>query len=224
MSTSKLQNLPKGSISSSHAKHEDKPSATEISNWKKIVSEFEKPSLFKSLWQLITTLGLYLLTWTMIYLNYTKSGPWYLYIPLILVGAGLTVRIFIIFHDCGHQSFFKKQKYNKFFGFITGTLAFTPFKHWTWEHNIHHATVGDIDRRGIGDVWTLMVDEYLELPKLKRLSYRIWRHPLFLFGFAPVYVFLIRERIPSPGAKPGNRKAVIHTNMKKSIKKQKKRK
>ena len=99
------------------------------------------------------------------------------------------------------------------FGFITGTLAFTPFKHWTWEHNVHHATVGDIDRRGIGDVWTLMVNEYLELPKLKRLSYRIWRHPLFLFGFAPVYVFLIRERIPSPGAKPGNRKAVIYTNI-----------
>ena len=209
----KTEDITSVQTSLSDKSSEEKPSKLEISNWKKVVSEFEKPSLFKSLWQLITTLGLYLLTWTMIYLNYSKSGPWYLYIPLILFGAGLTVRIFIIFHDCGHQSFFKKQKYNKLFGFITGTLAFTPFKHWTWEHNVHHATVGDIDRRGIGDVWTLMVNEYLELPKLKRLSYRIWRHPLFLFGFAPVYAFLIRERIPSPGAKPGNRKAVIYTNI-----------
>ena len=180
----KTEDLTSVQTSLSDKSSEEKPSKLEISNWKKVVSEFEKPSMFKSLWQLITTLCLYLLTWTMIYLNYSKGGPWYLYIPLILFGAGLTVRIFIIFHDCGHQSFFKKQKYNKLFGFITGTLAFTPFKHWTWEHNVHHATVGDIDRRGIGDVWTLMVNEYLELPKLKRLSYRIWRHPLFLFGFA----------------------------------------
>lgn len=213
MPTSKSQNLSNGSIPSSHSKHEDKPSTIEISKWKKIVSEFEKPSVFKSMWQLVTTLGLYLLTWFMIYLNHSNSGPWYWYVPLILVGAGLTVRIFIIFHDCGHQSFFKKKKYNQWVGFITGTLAFTPFKHWTWEHNVHHATVGDIDRRGIGDVWTLMVNEYLELPKLKRLGYRIWRHPLFLFGFAPVYVFLIRERFPSPNATPANRKAVICTNV-----------
>ena len=98
-------------------------------------------------------------------------------------------------------------------GFYHRYLSFHSFKHWTWEHNVHHATVGDIDRRGIGDVWTLMVNEYLELPKLKRLGYRIWRHPLFLFGFAPVYVFLIRERFPSPNATPANRKAVICTNV-----------
>ena len=202
-----------GKTSGATSHEVEKPSILEVSKWKKIVSEFEKPSIWKSSWQLVSTLGLYLLTWSLIYLNYSKGGPWYYYLPLILAGAGLTVRIFIIFHDCGHQSFFKKKKLNQIFGFITGTFAFTTFKHWTWEHNVHHATVGDIDRRGMGDVWTLMVDEYLALSKFQRLGYRIWRHPLFLFGFAPTYIFLVRERFPAPTASPANRKAVICTNI-----------
>ena len=185
----------------------------EIATWKKIVSEYEKPSLARSIWQLVTTLSLYFITWLLIYLNFKNGGPWYLYPLLVILGAGLVVRIFIIFHDCGHNSFFKSKKLNHWVGFITGTLAFTPFKHWTWEHSVHHATAGDIDRRGVGDVWTLMVDEYLALPKMKRLGYRIWRHPLFLFGFAPSYTFFVRERFPAEKASPANRRAVMFTNL-----------
>ena len=101
----------------------------EMATWKKIVAKYEKPSLVRSSWQLITTLSLYLIVWFLIYLNFKNGGSWYLYIPLVILGAGLLVRIFIIFHDCGHNSFFKSKKLNKWVGFITGTLAFTPFKH-----------------------------------------------------------------------------------------------
>jgi len=185
----------------------------EIATWKKIVSRYEEPSPVRSTWQLVTTLSLYLITWLLIYLNFKNEGPWYLYLPLIILGVGLLMRIFIIFHDCGHNSFSKSGEVNKWVGFITGTLAFTPFKHWTWEHSVHHATVGDIDRRGIGDVWTLMVDEYLALSRLQRLGYRIWRHPLFLFGFAPSYIFFVRERFPAKNASPAQKRAVMFTNL-----------
>ena len=117
------RSISSGKTSGATSHEVEKPSILEVSKWKKIVSEFEKPSIWKSSWQLVSTLGLYLLTWSLIYLNYSKGGPWYYYLPLILAGAGLTVRIFIIFHDCGHQSFFKKKKLNQIFGFITGYLS-----------------------------------------------------------------------------------------------------
>ncbi|MDC0289702.1 fatty acid desaturase, partial [Akkermansiaceae bacterium] len=111
------------------------------------------------------------------------------------------VRVFIIFHDCGHGSFYKSQRVNNIIGFISGALTFTPYNHWKWEHSVHHSAAGDLDRRGTGDVWTMTVEEYLGSPRWKRIVYRGMRNPFILFIFAPLYLFVIRERFSTPGAK-----------------------
>src|SRR5260221_6092569 len=87
---------------------------------------------------------------------------WWLTLPLAVMAAGLLVRIFIIFHDCGHGSFFKSRTANSVTGFFAGLLTFTPFYHWRWEHATHHGTSGDLDRRGLGAIWTLTVEEYVK--------------------------------------------------------------
>src|SRR5438477_579558 len=140
-------------------------------------------------------------TSALVYLMYLSLAvSYWLTGALALVTAGFAVRIFIIFHDCGHGSFFKSRKANDVVGFITGVLSFTPYRHWRWEHALHHATSGDLDRRGAGDMWTLTVDEYLKASRWKRLAYRLARNPLILFVLAPVFLFGVKQRFPSSKA------------------------
>ena len=112
------------------------------------------------------------------------------------------VRAFIIFHDCGHGSFFKNKKANDALGFFTGMLTFTPYHHWKWEHAVHHATNGDLDKRGIGDVWTMTVEEYITSSRWIKLSYRLLRNPFILFGLAPLFLFFVLEGFLPPSANP----------------------
>ena len=107
----------------------------------------------------------YLLLWAVMVLSLKVS--YWLTLALAVLAAGFMMRTFIIFHDCGHGSFFKSRQANEIVGVITGLLAFTPYHHWRHDHAIHHATAGDLDRRGVGDVKTLTVQEYLELPWLE---------------------------------------------------------
>ena len=118
-----------------------------------------------------------------------------------MLAAGFLVRVFIIFHDCGHGSFLPSRKANDMLGFITGVLTFTPYYHWRWEHALHHASSGDLDRRGTGDVWTLTVQEYLEASRWKRFAYRLARNPVVLFGLAPLFLFLIKHAISAAKAR-----------------------
>ncbi len=171
----------------------------ESSDWKKKLSQYQKPNLKRSLWQLGHTVVPYVLLWSYIATNLSK--PFWLIIPLIIIAAGLLVRTFIIFHDCGHQSFFKSRLLNEWVGVVTGLFAFTSYHHWRWEHAGHHSTVGDLNKRGTGDLWTLTTKEYLESSRAVRLGYRIVRNPYFLFGFVPLFLFLVKERIPSPNAR-----------------------
>ena len=122
------------------------------------------------------------------------------------------VRVFIIFHDCGHGSFYKSKKANNYLGFISGLLIFTPYFHWRWEHSVHHATSGDLDRRGIGDIWTLTVREYLDSSRWKKFSYRLVRSPFVLFLLAPISLFLVLERFPSKRAGPREKRSVWFMN------------
>jgi omega-6 fatty acid desaturase (delta-12 desaturase) len=138
---------------------------------------------------------------------------WWLTLPLALLAAGFLVRVFIIFHDCGHGSFFPSRKANDILGFITGVLTFAPYYHWRWEHALHHASSGDLDRRGTGDVWTLTVQEYLEASRWKRFAYRLARNPVILFGPAPLFLFLIKMRFPAAKAPPRERHSVAWTNL-----------
>jgi omega-6 fatty acid desaturase (delta-12 desaturase) len=183
----------------------------DIATWKAIVARYQVPSLPRALWQMINTLGSYALCWYLMYLSLSVS--WWLVVPLAILAGGLVVRIFIIFHDCGHGSYFKSGRANDIVGFIAGVLTFTPYYHWRWEHNIHHATSGHLDKRGVGDIWTMTVQEYLESSRWKRFAYRLARNPVVLFLIAPLYLFLIRQRFPSSNANPRERMSVWWMNL-----------
>jgi omega-6 fatty acid desaturase (delta-12 desaturase) len=179
--------------------------------WKAIVLKYQQPSAWRASWQLVNTIGPYLFLW---YLMYHSLSYSYLLTFLLAVIAGLfLVRIFIIFHDCGHGSFFKSKLANDVVGFITGLLTLTPYYQWRWEHSIHHASAGALDRRGTGDVWTMTVEEYLKASRWKRFAYRLARNPLVLFGIAPLYLFVISQRFVSPGASPRERQSVLWMNL-----------
>src|SRR5678815_5227444 len=175
----------------------------DVARWKPIVEKFQRPSVVRASWQLVNSLGAYALTWFFIYLSLQVS--WWLVIPLSLLAAGLMVRIFIIFHDCGHGSYLKSRRANDIVGFLTGILTFTPYHHWRWEHSIHHANSGHLDKRGVGDIMTMTVQEYLEASPWKRFAYRLARNPFILFLIAPLYLFVFRQRIPSFKSNPRER-------------------
>jgi omega-6 fatty acid desaturase (delta-12 desaturase) len=180
-------------------------------NWKSIVLKFQKPSRIRAIWQLVNTLGPYVALWYLMYLS--LSWSWWLTIVLAALAGLFLVRIFIIFHDCGHGSYFRSKRANDTLGFITGMLTLTPYYHWRWEHSVHHATAGDLDRRGTGDVWTMTVEEYLRSSRWKRFAYRLARNPFVLFGIAPVYLFVIAQRFAAPNASPRERRSVFWMNV-----------
>ncbi|MEZ4814341.1 MAG: fatty acid desaturase [Bdellovibrionota bacterium] len=169
-----------------------------VANWKKIIFKYQKPSNLKALWQLINTLGPFLSIWVLTW--YTLGVSWWLTLALTVLNAGFAMRLFIIFHDCGHGSFFSSQRANHILGSIIGLFFFTSYWHWRWEHAVHHSTTGHLDKRGTGDVWTLTVKEYLESTRWKRFTYRLLRNPFVLFVLAPMFLFFVLERIPSPKA------------------------
>jgi len=183
----------------------------EIARWKAIVEEFQKPSFWGASWQIVNTIGAYAVLWYLMYLSLSVS--WWLTVPMAVLAGGLLIRNFIIFHDCGHGSFFKSSKANDFWGFVTGVLTFTPYYHWRWEHSRHHATSGDLDRRGVGDIWTLTVEEYLKSSRWKKLSYRLARNPFILFVIAPLFLFLVQQRFSAPKAKWRERLSVWIMNL-----------
>jgi omega-6 fatty acid desaturase (delta-12 desaturase) len=187
------------------------PAPHAVADWKKIVVRFQKPSAPKATWQIINSLGPYALLWFLMY--HTVAVSWWLTIPLAILAGAFLVRAFIIFHDCGHGSFFRSARANSIWGFLCGLLTFTPFYEWRWEHSLHHASSGDLDRRGRGDVWTMTVQEYLEASRGKRFAYRLARNPIILFVLAPLYVFLIRQRFPTPSANPRERHSVYWMNL-----------
>ena len=183
---------------------------TSISEWKKIVAPFTVPSLPRALWQVTNTLIPYVGMWFI--MNWSLSVSYWLTLALAIPAGFLVVRSFIIFHDCGHGSFFKSKKANDVLGFITGMLTFTPYGHWTWQHAVHHQTSGDLDRRGEGDIWTLTVNEYLQSSPMRRFLYRVLRNPIILFVVAPLIMFFGYQRLCSPHAKGKDRKSVYLMN------------
>jgi acyl-lipid omega-6 desaturase (Delta-12 desaturase) len=182
----------------------------EVAVWKEIVARYQQSSTWRATWQIINTLVPYCALWYLMLLSLSVS--WWLVLPLAVLAGAFLVRVFIIFHDCGHGSFFKSPAANDAVGFLSGILTFTPYYHWRWEHAIHHGAAGDLDRRGTGDVWTLTVQEYLESSRWRRFAYRLSRNPIVLFVLAPLALFLIRQRFPSPGANRRERHSVHAMN------------
>lgn len=174
------------------------------------MKRYREPSNARALWQLLTTLIPYGLIWVLMSVSITFS--YWVTLPLAVLAAGLLVRLFIIFHDCGHASFLRSRRGNEVLGFITGVLTFTPYLHWRWQHGIHHGTAGDLDRRGSGDVWTMTVREYLASSRWQRLVYRLARNPVVLFLVAPIFYFAIAQRLPAAAAPHRERRSVWITN------------
>jgi len=183
---------------------------TKIS-WHKIVSAYNKPSLSKSWWQVINSVIPYIILWTL--MAYSVSISPILTILIGIIATGFMARIFIIFHDCAHGSYFKSSRMNKVMGFILSPITYTPFNKWRYEHLTHHATVGNLDDRGIGDIYTMTVNEYLNLSFLGKLKYKIYRHPVFLFGIAPFLLFVVKNRFGGSKMKIQDRLNVILTNI-----------
>lgn len=171
--------------------------AAPYAGWRKIVAQYQQPDLQTSIWQVANSFGGFVLTLTLMIFS-LRIGYW-LTLLLALPAAGFLVRMFIIQHDCGHGSFFKSRRANDTLGTICGIFTLIPYKFWRRSHAIHHAHHAELEERGIGDVWTMTVDEYHSASNWKRLTYRVFRHPLFLFGIAPTVQFLLLTRLPLGG-------------------------
>jgi acyl-lipid omega-6 desaturase (Delta-12 desaturase) len=180
-------------------------------NLRKQIASFEKSTTKKSIWQIINTFVPFIILWYLAYESLAVSY-WLALVP-ILLAAGFLVRTFIIFHDCTHYSFFKSRRANRIIGTITGVLTLFPFERWGHEHSIHHATSGNLDKRGTGDIWTLTVNEYLAAPLKLRLAYRFYRNPFVMFGLGPIFVFLLKNRFNRKGARKKERLNTYLTNI-----------
>ena len=185
--------------------------ATEKFKWQGIVSKYAFPETWRSAWQIANSVIPFFVGWYLMYKS-LAVGYW-LTLLLAVPTAGFMVRMFIIFHDCCHGSFFKSIKANDRLGLVLGVLVLTPFYQWKHSHAIHHATAGDLDRRGTGDVYTMTVEEYLAAPWYRKLGYRIMRSPFILFTVGAVIVFALTHRFWEKNAGRRERSSVVWTNI-----------
>jgi omega-6 fatty acid desaturase (delta-12 desaturase) len=179
--------------------------------WHEAVLRYARPDLWRSIWMLVNTLVPYFALWAL--MLYSVHISYWLTLLLAFPTAGFMVRTFIIFHDCGHGSFFKNRQANDAVGFISGVLNFTPYFKWRRDHAIHHATASDLDGRGVGDVKTMTVEEYLAAPWWKKAFYRVFRNPLVMFTIGSFSVFAIVARFPGKNDKGRELRSVWWTNL-----------
>lgn len=179
--------------------------------WRDAVAPFERPSLGRSLGQLATSILPYLGLW--VAMAYSLRVGYWLTLLLALPAAGFLVRSFIVVHDCGHSAFFRSKRANRWTAFWVSLPVFLPAYRWSREHAKHHATAGDLDKRGSGDIWTLTVTEYRALSRWRRLGYRMYRHPLVLLVLGPIFTFILRYRLPDPGDDARSQRSTWFTNL-----------
>ncbi|MGI9426844.1 MAG: fatty acid desaturase [Hyphomicrobiaceae bacterium] len=163
-------------------------------DWTQLLAQYREPDQRRSIWELFATLvplvGLWLLAWAAL-----SISAW-LTLAIAVPASGFLVRLFMIQHDCGHGAFFCRRATNDWVGRIIGVLTLTPYDVWRRSRAIHHATTGNLDQRGIGDIATLTVREYQARPWWRRMLYRIYRNPLVMFGIGPAYLFIVQNRLP----------------------------
>ena len=167
---------------------------SEARGWTQILARYRAPSPVRSIIELVITAGPFVLLWFLMWAT-LDLGYW-VCLLLAVPAAGFLVRLFMIQHDCGHGAFFHHRLANDWVGRAIGVLTLTPYDFWRRTHAIHHATSGNLDRRGTGDIDTLTVHEYLALSRWRRLGYRIYRHPIIMFGLGPAFLFIMQHRLP----------------------------
>lgn len=175
----------------------------QATEWTRILVKYREPILSRSIFELAVTLGPFVAIWALAWWTLSIS-PW-LAAALALINAAFLVRLFMIQHDCGHGAFFKHRPLGDWIGRFLGVLTLTPYDVWRKNHSIHHATTGNLDRRGTGDLPTLTVREYRAKSWLGRAMYRLVRNPVFLFGIAPIYLFFLQNRLPIGQMQAGRR-------------------
>ncbi|MCA9729406.1 MAG: fatty acid desaturase [Candidatus Eisenbacteria bacterium] len=164
--------------------------------WRQVVKKFERPHHGRAIWQIINSFGPYFILWALMVWSFSIS--YWLTLALMVPAVGFLIRIFIIFHDCCHGSFFRSARANEVVGTVGGLLTFTPYRYWRFTHAVHHATAGNLDYRGVGDVWTMTLAEYEAASFWTRLGFRLYRNPIVMFGLAPFYMFFIHNRFAIP--------------------------
>ncbi len=170
------------------------PCPSEARGWTQILARYRTPSPARGIIELVITAGPFVLLWFLMWAT-LDLGYW-ICLLLTAPAAGLLVRLFMIQHDCGHGAFFHHRPANDWVGRVIGVLTLTPYDFWRRTHAIHHSTSGNLDRRGIGDIDTLTVHEYLARSTWGRLRYRVYRHPIIMFGLGPAYLFIVQHRLP----------------------------
>jgi len=179
--------------------------------WREVLAPYARPRLGRSLLDIATSIVPYLALWVLMYLSLDIS--YLLVLALAVPTAGFLVRVFVMFHDCSHGSLLPSKRANVWLGAVLGLLVFAPFLSWKHDHAVHHATSGDLGRRGTGDVRTLTVDEYGALSRRGRIGYRVFRNPLVMFGLGPIVAMVIGPRIVARGARPRMRRSVLGTDL-----------
>lgn len=162
---------------------------------RKLLAAYQRPSFLRSSGELVLTVAILAAIWVAGWFA-VSAGMWWLGLMLSIPAGGFIIRLFMIQHDCGHRSYFDQAPLNDWIGRILGVFTLTPYDCWRREHAIHHATSGNLDRRGPGAVYTLTLDEYRSASPLKRIGYRLYRHPAILFLVGPFFVFFIQQRLP----------------------------
>src|SRR4051794_39799849 len=179
--------------------------------WKDAVAPYAKPRLSRTLLDIASSVVPYLALLTAMYLLLDVSVLGAL--ALVPLAAGFLLRTFIVFHDCTHGSLFETKRANRRLGTVLGLLLYTPFESWAHSHAVHHATAGDLGRRGTGDVPPLTVAEYNARTRRGRLAYRLFRHPLVMLGLGPIVSVIVMPRVVPKHARPRLRRSIIRTNV-----------
>ena len=186
------------------------PAAAET-DWKRAVARYRQPHLGRSIWQIINTVVPYVGMWFLMFFSLQVS--YWLTLVLAIPAAGFLMRSFIISHDCGHGAFFRSRKANDIVGTITALFAFVPYEQWRHEHAVHHASGGDLDHRGIGDIWTMTVEEYMHASRYQRIRYRLHRSPWVLFTVGAFIQFMILQRFPRRPMSRREKNSIWLTNL-----------
>jgi omega-6 fatty acid desaturase (delta-12 desaturase) len=187
-------------------------SDSEQLNWREALAPYTQPDLRRSMLDVATSVVPYVALWVLMYLALSRWGSYPVALLLSIPAAGFLVRSYIVFHDCAHGSFLRSKRANAWLGTSMGLLVFETFACWRHAHAVHHATAGDLGRRGVGDLPTLTVAEYQARSKRGQRLYRVFRHPAVMFGIGPIFALIVQPRIVPRTARPRIKRRVLATD------------